>query len=128
MTKETHLNSGCVNVKLLEDSESFLEQLVGDGNVSDIGCIVVIEPGDVFHYSGRVCLYSRQDQQVLQVSVIAEYGIFQNDLLQQLDELVRQVGCHECSDSRRDIICILGLTQRCLNDLDITSVTFLWFL
>lgn len=41
--------------------------------------------------------------------VIREDGIIQDDLLEQLDQLVRQVGSHECLDGHRYIFRILSL-------------------
>ena len=53
----------------------------------------------------------------LQVLVVAELGAtLQDDLLEQLDELVRQVGRHEGLDRRRDDVWVFGLWQRILHD------------
>ena len=64
----SHLHSGCVDVKLLEDSECLLEELVADGDVGDVWGVIIIQAVDVLHHTGTVRLYGRQDQQVLQVS------------------------------------------------------------
>ena len=55
--------------------------------------------------------------------MVAEDGIFQNDFLQKLDELVGQVGSHEGTDRGGDVVSILGLTERCLYNLNVNYVT-----
>ena len=98
LQKSTYLYSGGVDIKLLEDSESLLKQLVGNGNVGDVWSIIVIKSGNVFHDTCWICLYSCQYQQILKVPVVAEDGVFQDNFLQKLDELVGQVGSHEGTD------------------------------
>lgn len=49
--------------------------------------------------------------------VIAEHRAVQHDLLQQLDELVGQVGRHEGLDGHRDVLRVLGLREGGLHDL-----------
>jgi len=49
--------------------------------------------------------------------VLAEHRVVQNDLLQQLDELVGQVGRHEGLDCDRHLLGVLGLRQSSLHHL-----------
>ena len=62
------LHSGGVDVKLLEDGEGLLKELIADGDVGDVGRVVVVQPVDVLHHAGAVRLDGRQDQEVLEVS------------------------------------------------------------
>lgn len=50
----TNLHSRGVDVKLLEDGKGLLEELVADGNVSNIGSVIVVKPADVLHHTGTV--------------------------------------------------------------------------
>lgn len=50
--------------------------------------------------------------------MIPEDGVFiQHNLLEKLDELVWQVGRHECLDCDRDILRVLGLAEGSLDNL-----------
>lgn len=63
----TYLNSRGVDLKLLEDGESFLVKFVTDSYVGNVGGVVVVEAVDVLHDARAVSLDGRQDQQVLQI-------------------------------------------------------------
>ena len=62
------LHSGGVDVKLLEDGEGLLEELIADGDVGDVRRVIVIQPVDVLHHARAVGLDRRQNQQILEVS------------------------------------------------------------
>ena len=64
---DENLDGAGVDLELLEDGESLLEELAADGDVGDVRGVVVVQPVDVFHHLGLVRLDGRQDQQVLQV-------------------------------------------------------------
>ena len=57
--------------------------------------------------------------------MVAEDGVFQDDFLQKLNELVGQVGSHEGTDRGGDIVSVLGLTESCLYNLNVVYVTIL---
>ena len=65
--KDTYLNGGCIDFKLLVNGKCFLVEFTIDGNVCNVRCIVVVQPGDVLHHSSGVGPNGREDQQVLQV-------------------------------------------------------------
>lgn len=56
-----------VDVKLIEDSESFFEQFVLYSDVCNVRSVVVIQLIDVVHDAGTVSFDRGQDKQVLQV-------------------------------------------------------------
>lgn len=64
----TDLHSRGVDIKLSEDGEGFLKELVADGDVCDVWGIVVIQAVDVLHDTCPVGFDGRQDQKVLEVS------------------------------------------------------------
>mmetsp|Transcript_97893 Transcript_97893/g.292428 ORF Transcript_97893/g.292428 Transcript_97893/m.292428 type:complete len:285 (-) Transcript_97893:1068-1922(-) len=78
-----------VHVALLVDEEGLLVQAVGlaEGNAGNLRPVIVLQAVDVVHDAGLVDLQRRQEEQVLQVLVLAEVGVVQHDLLQQLHEL-----------------------------------------
>ena len=53
----------------------------------------------------------------LKLPVIREDGRVQNNLLEQLNELIRQISRHESLDSDRDVVRVLSLRQRSLDNL-----------
>lgn len=108
---DKNLNSGSIDVELLEYGESLLVQFIVDRNVSDVGCVVVVQTIDVLHDACTIGLDSCKNQQILEITMIAEYTAVQNDLLQELDQLVRQIGSHECFHRHRNILRILSFRQ-----------------
>lgn len=64
---DSDLHCRGVDVELSEDGESLLEELVADGDVGDVGGVVVVQAVDVLHNAGAVGLDGGQDQEVLQV-------------------------------------------------------------
>ena len=113
---DEHLRRLAVQLRLLEDHERFLVQLGADGDVGDVGHVVVAQPVNVVHHARLVRLDCREDEQVLQVLVVGELGRLQHDLLEQLDQLVREVRRHERLHGRRDDVGVLRLGQRVLHD------------
>ncbi len=75
-----HLHCWCVHIELPEDRESLLEELIANGDVSDVWGIVVVETVDVLHDTSAVSFDGRQDQEVLQVpgTRIMEKQMFNN--------------------------------------------------
>ena len=71
-----------VQLGLLEDDERLLVQLRADGDVGDVGHVVVVEPVDVVHDARLVGLDGGQDEQFLQVIVLALGAALQYDLLE----------------------------------------------
>lgn len=141
----TDLHSRGVDIKLPEDGEGLLEELVADGDVCDVRGVVVIQTVDVLHDACPVGFDGRQDKKVLEVSerkhedcenlgkhpaifsemtgnyshspVLAEDGVIQDDLLQQLDQLIGEVGSHEGLDCDRHFLWVLSLRQGRLHHL-----------
>ena len=121
--EETYLDGRCVDIKLAEDGKGLLVQLVADGNVGNVGSVVVVQACDVLHDARAVGLDGGQDEQVLEVAVLGEQRVVKNDLLQELDEFVGQVGGHEGLDGGRHLIRVLCLAQCGLDNLYIRRAT-----
>lgn len=108
---DEHLGRLAVQLRLLEDDERLLVQLRADGDVCDVGHVEVGEAVDVVHHARLVRLDGGEDEQVLQVPVVGELRVLQHDLLEQLDQLVGQVGRHEGLDGGRHHVGVLGLRE-----------------
>lgn len=65
--KVAHLHGWCVHIEFPEDRESFFEELVANGDVSDVRGIVVFQAVDILHDASAVSFDGGQDQKVLQV-------------------------------------------------------------
>ena len=50
------LNRRGINLELFKDGKCFLVQLRADGDVSDVGGVVVIQSVDILHHFGLVSL------------------------------------------------------------------------
>ncbi len=84
--------------------ESLLVETVVGSDLGNLLNVVAIKTVDVVHDLALVGADGSKEQQVLQAAVVAECRWLQDDLLEQLDELVRQVGSHEGLDGSRDIV------------------------
>lgn len=60
-----------------------------------------------------------KNKQVLQIPVVGEHRVVQNNLFEQFDEFVRQVGGHESLHRHRDVLGVLCFWQSCLHNLQI---------
>ena len=69
-----YLNGGCVDVELLEDGEGLFVEFGADGEIGDVGRVVVVQSVDVFHHARPVRFDRRQNQQILQVSEARKGG------------------------------------------------------
>ena len=56
-----HLNGRGVDVKLLEDREGLLEELITDAYVGNVWSIVVVQTVDILHHTGLVSFDRCQD-------------------------------------------------------------------
>ena len=92
---ENNLHCVHVEVKLLEDSKRFFVQLITRSNFTNLRAVERIESVDVIHDARRIRLDSGEDEQVLQVGIVAERTVLQHDLLQKFDEFVRHLSSHE---------------------------------
>lgn len=114
---DKHIDGISMLLVFLVDHERFLVKPMLDRNFRNLGNIIVLELIDVVHDFALVCTYSRKHQEVLQILVIAERRRFKNDLLEQLNELDRQIGGNESLDGDRDIIWISALWKCGRDDL-----------
>mmetsp|Transcript_88548 Transcript_88548/g.255373 ORF Transcript_88548/g.255373 Transcript_88548/m.255373 type:complete len:374 (-) Transcript_88548:3001-4122(-) len=129
--REQHLHGLGVEVLLLVDEEGLLVQPVGLAHcdLGDLRAVVVVQAVDVVHDAGLVGLDRRQNEQVLQVPVLAEVGrLVQHDLFEQLDELVGHVGGDEGLHRGGHLLRVRGLGQRGAHHLvnDVAAVLVLW--
>lgn len=83
---------------LLVDGQGLLIQTVLGGDLGNFIRIVVLQLVDVANDFALVSAHSREEQEVLQVAVLAEGGWFDNDFLQELNQLNGEI----CLDKRLD--------------------------
>ena len=95
-----------VRLSLLVNLERFLVETRVDGNIRNLGGIVVVEFLDVIPDAGRIGFDGCENHEVLQMLVLAEGRWFEDNLFEQLDQLIWQVGVQECLDGNGDIIWI----------------------
>ena len=91
------------------------------------GAIELVEAVDILHHAPLVLLrevpraghlHGCEDEEVLEVLVVRELGIgAQNNLLEQLNELIGEVGSHESLDSARHGLGVLAPGERRGDDL-----------
>lgn len=63
----TDLHCRGVYIKLLEDGKGLLEELIANGNVSNIRSIIVVQSADVLHHTGTVSFDCCENKKVLQI-------------------------------------------------------------
>lgn len=73
-------------------------------NLSNFHVVVILELVNVANNFTLICPNSSQEKQVLQILVLAEWRWFDDDLLQQLNELDREVSSQEGLDSYRYVV------------------------
>mmetsp|Transcript_49882 Transcript_49882/g.106893 ORF Transcript_49882/g.106893 Transcript_49882/m.106893 type:complete len:672 (-) Transcript_49882:2191-4206(-) len=103
-----------VEVALLVDKEGLLVKAVWlpQRDLGDLRAIVVVEAVDVVHDPRLVGLDGRKNEEVLQVAILAEVrGFVKDHLLEEPDELVREVCADESLHSGGDLVCAGGLGQ-----------------
>ena len=112
-----YLNGRRIDIKFLINSKGFLKELATNSNTCNIRSIIIIQTSDVLHNAGLISLYGGEYQKVLKVSVLREYRVLKDNLFEELNQLVGQIGTHEGLDSDGDVFRILGLVQCCLDHL-----------
>ena len=96
-----------MEVELLENRKGLLVELVANGNLAHLRAVEGVEAVDVVHHAGGVRLDRGEDEQVLEVGVVAERAVLDDDLLQQLDELLGHLRSHERLDGDRHLLRVL---------------------
>lgn len=112
-----HLNRRGVHLKLLEDGKGLFVQFRGDGNVGNVGGVVVVEAVDVLHDTRSVSLDGSQNEQILQIAMVREDRVVEDNLFEQLNQLIGQIGCHEGLHSDGDVFGVLRLRESSLDNL-----------
>lgn len=77
----TRLYCRGVDIKFLEDGKCFLIELTADGDVGDVGGVVVIQARDVVHHTSVVSFDCSQNQQILKVPASNEITLSQMRLV-----------------------------------------------
>jgi hypothetical protein len=108
-----------VLTELLVDAKSFFVKFVLGflSNVSELNSIVVIKSVDVVHHTPSLRADSSQNQEVLEISVSSEVRVVEDDTLEEVNELARELGFDEGADGSGDLIDILNLGESSLDDL-----------
>ncbi|KAI3480029.1 hypothetical protein L1887_57805 [Cichorium endivia] len=106
---DEHVHGVLVLLGLGEDAEGLLVEAVVDGDLGDLLDIIAVEAVDIVHHLALVGADGGEQQEVLEAAVVAERRRLEDDLFEQLDELVRQVGGHEGLDGGRDVVRVGGL-------------------
>lgn len=106
-----------VLVVLVVHSERLLVQALLDSDPGDLLRIVVLELVNVSNDLALVRSDSGEKKKVLQRSVVREGGGLENDLLEKLDKLGREIVLDESLDGDRDIIGIGALGDSGSDDL-----------
>ena len=89
---------------LLVDHERLLEQPVLGSDLGDLCGVVVLQLVDVPDNFALVRTDSSEEEEVLEIAVVAEGRSFNDDLFEQLDQLQREVGFDEGMDGNRDVV------------------------
>lgn len=106
---EQHVHSAVVVVIILVHNHGFLEETVSESVVGNVLGVKVGESTDVVEDLGLVDLDCGQDQEVLKVALVAEGSGLENNPFEQVDQIVGQVGAHECLSRDRNFVRILRL-------------------
>lgn len=106
-----------MSLSLLVNLKGFLVETRVDANIGNLRSIVVVEFLDVVVYSRGIGFDGCEDQEILQVLVLAERRGFEDDLFEQLDQFVGQVGAQECLHCHGDVIWISRFGNSGASDL-----------
>mmetsp|Transcript_5001 Transcript_5001/g.13054 ORF Transcript_5001/g.13054 Transcript_5001/m.13054 type:complete len:1209 (-) Transcript_5001:895-4521(-) len=109
---EQHLHRELVQLELAVNGERLLVQLAAHGNLSHRRTVERVEAVDVVHDARLVRLDGGENEQVLQVRIPAEGAVLQHNLLQKLNQLVRQLRRHESFDRDAHLLRVLRLRKR----------------
>ena len=96
---------------LLVDHERLLVQSMLGSDLRDFGGVVVLQLVDVPDDLALVRTDGSEEQQVLEITIVAEGRGLDDYLLQQFDELQRKIGFEEGMDGNRNIVRISALWQ-----------------
>ncbi|CAI6082879.1 unnamed protein product [Clonostachys chloroleuca] len=88
-------------VGLLVDLKGFLMESHFNTGCSNVISVVVVELVDVVHDASLVSLGSREEEEILEILVVAEWRGLQNNLLQQLNKFKRKIVLKEGRDGDR---------------------------
>ena len=102
---------------LLVDEEGLLIQAVLGGNLRNLTDVVVFEFVDIVNDLALVRPDCRQHEEILEVLIIREWRWLEDDLLQQFNELNRQISRNESLDGHGDVIGVGALGQSSGDDL-----------
>lgn len=107
---DEYIHGHGVLLVLLVDRKCLFVQAVFGGDLGNFTSIVVLELVDVANDLALISADCGQEEQILQVLVVAEGGGLNDDLLQKFDELNREICLQEGPDGDRNIvgICALG--------------------
>lgn len=119
---DKNVDSHGMLIIFLIDHKRFLVKPMIRSNLGDFGSIVVLQLVDVPDNLAFVCTDSSEEQQVLEIPVITERRRLNNDLLQKLNKLKREVGSQEGLDGDGDIIWVRTLRQSGCDDLGCSSI------
>jgi hypothetical protein len=95
------------DLELFINGESLFKELGLGGDGSNVGSVVVIETLDIFHDERVIGLDGGQQEQILERTVVGEARVLQDDLLEEIDELVGELGIHECTDGNCNVVRII---------------------
>jgi len=109
---------------LLVNHERLLVQPMLGSDLRDLGGIIILQLVDVSDDFTLVCTDGSKEQEVLKIAVVAEGRGLDDDLLQQLDELQREICFQEGMNRNGDIVRVGALWQDSSNNLqDINQPT-----
>jgi hypothetical protein len=115
---DEHADSLEVQVVFAEKREGLLVELMLDGDRCDLVDIEALDLLNVSHHFALVGPNGSKEEELLEVAVVAEGRWLEDDLLEELDELDRQVGRQKRLDSDRHVLRVLRLRDSRGNDLN----------